>query len=60
MVVKFEKQPIQIENSNRKLPYFGLNNALMDLADPPHFSPEIGATETLKKSPEPKEAMASL
>ena len=33
---------------------------LKDLADPPHFSPEIGATETLKKSPETAETMASL
>ena len=42
------------------MPYLGLNNALMDLADPPHFSPEIGATETFKKSPEIAETMASL
>ena len=65
MVVKFEKQSNwQYKNSNRKfypwiLPYFGLNNALKDLADPPHFSPEIGATETFKKSPETAETMAS-
>ena len=39
---------------------FGLNNALKALADPPHFSPEIGATETSKKSPEAAETMASL
>ena len=39
---------------------FGLNNALKDLPDPPHFSPEIGATETFKKSPETAETMASL
>ena len=39
---------------------FGLNNALKDLADPTHFSPEIGATETFKKSPETTETMASL
>ena len=42
------------------LPHFGLNNALKDLADPPNFSPEIGATETFKKSPETTETMASL
>ena len=42
------------------LPHFGLNNALKDLADPPNFSPEIGATETFKKSPETAETMASL
>ena len=39
---------------------FGLNNALKALADPPHFSPEIGATETSKKSPEAAETMAAL
>ena len=39
---------------------FGLNNALKAVADPPHFSPEIGATETSKKSPEAAETMASL
>ena len=53
-------------NSNRKdsilrfCHIFGQNNALKDLADPPNFSPEIGATETLKKSPETAETMASL
>ena len=39
---------------------FGLNKGLKDLADPPNLSPEIGATETLKKSPETAETMASL
>ena len=40
--------------------FYGHYNSLKDLADPPHFSPEIGATETLKKSPETAETMASL
>ena len=39
---------------------FGLDNVFKDLADPPHFSPEIGATGTLKKSPETAETMTSL
>ena len=39
---------------------YGHYNGLKDLADPPHFSPEIGATETLKKSPETAETMASV
>ena len=42
------------------LPYSGLNNAFKDLADPPHFSPEIGATETFKESPKTAGTMASL
>ena len=63
LVVKFEKQPnwqYKILIYPWILPYFGLNNALKDLADPPHFSPEIGAPETFKKSPETTETMASL
>ena len=57
---------LAIENLNRNdsnlgfCYIFGLNKGLKDLADPPHFSPEIGATETLKKSPETAETMASL
>ena len=52
---------IQIENSTLEYCYIlGLNNALKDLPDPPHFSPEIGATETLQKSPETAETMTSL
>ena len=38
----------------------GLNDGLKGLADPLNYSPEIGATEPLKKSPETAETMASL
>ena len=57
---------LAIENLNRNdsnlgfCYIFGLNKGLKDLADPPNLSPEIGATETLKKSPETAETMASL
>ena len=61
-----KKTTLTIENLNRKdynlgfWHIFGLNIGLKDLADPPNISPEIGATETLKKSPETAETMASL
>ena len=38
----------------------GGNDGLKDLTDPPYFSPETRATETLKTSPETTERMASL
>ena len=38
----------------------GPNKGLKALADPPHFSPEFGAPETLRKSPETVETMTSL
>ena len=65
--LKFEKKiTLTIENLNRKYSnlgfyyIFGLIKGLKDLAGPSNLSPEIGATETLKKSPETAETMASL
>ena len=65
--LKFEKKiTLTIENLNRKYSnlgfyyIFGLIKGLKDLADPPNLSPEIRATETLTKSPETAETMASL
>ena len=63
MLYIFSKLVVKLKNiklTKEKCHIFCLNDALKDLADPPHFSPEIGATETLKKSPETAETMASL
>ena len=66
MVLKIEKESTTdiirkfSHSAHGYCDFYGHYNGLKDLADPPHFSPEIGATETLKKSPETAETMASL
>ena len=61
-----KKDSLTVENLNRKdsnlgfCYIFGPIKGLFDLADPPNLSPEIGATETLKKSPETAETTTSL